>query len=84
MLSVEDELYNKINEDVNLLDVEEEPEVDEDFKPIKSVRKNREKEKEDIFSDLLRKRNNKFNKLWGTKILVKYDSRKEAKLMLKG
>jgi hypothetical protein len=35
-------------------------------------------------SELLRKRNNKFNKLWGTRILVKFDARKEAKLMLRG
>jgi hypothetical protein len=33
---------------------------------------------------LLRKRNSKFNKLWGTRILVKYDARNEAKQMLKG
>ena len=68
-----------------MLDVDEEPSLD-DFnqKPIKTTRKNREQEKEDIFSELLRKRNNKFNKLWGTKILVKYDSKKEAKLMLRG
>lgn len=37
--------------------------------------KSKQKKQEDIFAELLRKRNNKFNKLWGTKILVKYDSR---------
>lgn len=46
--------------------------------------RSKEKEQEDIFSELLRKRNNKFNKLWGTRILVKYDSRGQARQMLRG
>ncbi len=32
----------------------------------------------------MKKRNCKFNKLWGTKILVKYDAKQEAKHMLRG
>jgi hypothetical protein len=35
-------------------------------------------------ADLLKKKNNKFNRLWGTKILVKYDSREKANSMLSG
>jgi len=54
------------------------------LKEIAERSKRHEQRKEDIFAELLRKRNNKFNKLWGTKIMVKYDSRVEAKHMLKG
>jgi hypothetical protein len=44
----------------------------------------REEEQESIFAELLRKKNNKFNKLWGTRILVKYNSHQKAKSLLKG
>ena len=51
---------------------------------MKEKGKQHEIEKQDIFAELLRKRNNKFNKLWGTKILVKYDSHEQAKSLLRG
>ena len=54
------------------------------LKEIAEKNRKHEQQKEDIFAELLRKRHNKFNKLWGTKILAKYDSRGQAKQMLKG
>jgi|LakMenEpi03Aug12_release.lakeMendotaPanAssembly.Ray.scaffolds.fasta_scaffold3622685_1 hypothetical protein len=45
------------------------------LKEIAEKNRKHEQQKEDIFAELLRKRHNKFNKLWGTKILAKYDSR---------
>lgn len=41
-------------------------------------------QKQQILAQILRRRNNKFNKLGGTKILVKYDCEEEAKWMLEG
>ena len=41
-------------------------------------------QQEKYFSSFLEKRNRKFKKPWGNKILIKYDSNLQAKQMLEG
>jgi len=44
----------------------------------------RQKEKEDILAGLLKRKHNKFNKIGGNRMIVKYDEHKVAKYMLEG
>lgn len=73
-----------ITQNVSVIDLNEVKSNEASRDNLKDNIIQKEHKKEDIFAELLRKRNNKFNKLWGTKILVKYDSRNEAKQMLRG
>lgn len=80
----EKRLEEIIEQNVHIKDLETNREDEGVAKMFLTDVRDREQKKEDIFAQLLRKRNNKFNKLWGTRILVKYDSKTQARNMLRG
>lgn len=80
----EEQIERALDRSINIISVEHPPAQTALDRQRKEGQRQHEKEKEQIFAELLRKRNNKFNKLWGTRILVKYDFEEQAKSMLKG